>query len=102
MDAQELSQKVRNYETLASRAESLRLDERAALRSEVRELYDSLAPSALMKKYGAGGALAGAVLPVIGLFSGGAVGAVVGAVRANQPHFLDARNRLEKLLDRLA
>jgi hypothetical protein len=73
-------------------------DERAALRDEVVELHESIRPSRTMTRYALGGAAAGAVLPVLGLLTGGAAGALWGAVRAHNGPVADARQRLEQLI----
>jgi hypothetical protein len=102
MNIEELTRKVRNYELLAAHAGSMTYEQRAALREEVAELHDAISPSRTMTKYALGGAAAGAVLPVLGLLSGGAAGALWGAVRAHGSEVSDARRRLAQLLEVLS
>lgn len=101
MNAQELTRKVRNFETIASQ-ELLSAQQRAALREEVSQLHEDISPSATVTKYAVGGAAAGVVLPIVGIFSGGAAGAVYGALQAHRGDVSDARRRLETLLTQLA
>lgn len=99
MSHDELARKIHNYEILA--AETMTEIQRGALRDEVQQLHDAISPSRTMTKYALGGAAAGVVLPVVGLFSGGAAGALYGAVRAHGAEMTDARRRLTQLLEQL-
>ena len=98
MNAQELARKVHNYETLAAESSTMNDAQRAALRDEVVELLAAISPAKTMTKYAAGGAVAGAVLPVVGLISGGAAGALWGAYQSHRSDVTDARSRLERIL----
>jgi hypothetical protein len=102
MNAQELARKVQNFETLAAESAAMNEAQRAALREEVAELLADLSPAKTMTKYAAGGAVAGAVLPVLGLFSGGAAGALWGAYQSHRSDVTSARGRLERILQTLS
>jgi hypothetical protein len=98
MNTEELNRKIHNLETLAADLQVMNGPQRSALRDEVQTLHDSLKLETAVKKWTIGGAAAGAVLPVLGLFSGGAAGAIYGAYRASRGETVEARSRLERLL----
>jgi hypothetical protein len=101
MNVEELNRKIHNLETLAGEQNVMSSAQRAALRDEVQQLHDSLSMSKAVKSWALGGAAAGAVLPVLGLFSGGAAGAIYGAYRASRRDTVEARARLQRLLEAL-
>jgi hypothetical protein len=101
MNVEELNRKIHNLETLAGEQTAMSSAQRSALRDEVQQLHDSLSMSKAVTNWAIGGAAAGAVLPVLGLFSGGAAGAIYGAYRANRRDVVEARERLQRLLHAL-
>jgi hypothetical protein len=100
MNAQQLSHRVQNFETIAAQ-ELLSAEQRAALREEVSALHETLDPAKTVKRYALGGAAAGVVLPVVGIFSGGALGALYGAYESQRGEIGDVRRRLEALQEQL-
>lgn len=101
MNIEDVQRKVHNLETLAAQP-TLSPSQRSVLSDEVRQVLDELQVERAMKNWAAGGAAAGAVLPVLGLISGGAAGALYGAYKMNRPEIVDARERLQRLLVQLA
>jgi hypothetical protein len=102
MNTEELHRKIHNLETLAGEHATMTPAQRGALRDEVQQLHESLSLSKAVKSWALGGAAAGAVLPVLGLFTGGAAGAIYGAYRANRLEVTQARERLQRLLELLS
>ena len=101
MNVEEMNRKVHNLETLAAQP-MLSPTQRSVLSQEVQQVLDELKVDRSVKNWAAGGAAAGAVLPVLGLITGGAAGAIYGAYKMNRPEVVEARERLQRLLVQLA
>ena len=96
MNDQDLERRIHTLETLVT-GPSLGADQRDALREEVAALQTTLEPDTIIKRWAVGGAAAGAVLPVLGLFSGGAAGAIYGVYRSGRHDIATARERLARV-----
>lgn len=93
--------KVLYFEGVARNFPNMSGEERARVRKELIEFYDSLSPARTMAKYATGGAVAAGILPGIGWIAGGLIGGVVGMVKSEDEAVTAARERLAELIEQI-
>lgn len=96
----DINAKLQYFETQAENLDTMAGQERARLRKEMLEFYDSLDSSKRVLKYAGLGAAAAGILPGIGWIAGGLIGAAVGACTEGEVA-TNARDQMKKLIDRV-
>ena len=96
----DIQAKALYFETQAGTLNSMAGEQRARLRQEMVEFYDSMDPAKTLKKYTAIGAGAGWILPGIGFVAGAIGGAIVASLKYSQVE-AEARDRMKKLIDQV-